>query len=473
VKYKLAIVDDEEIVCRRLAKALGNDEFSVEAFVTGRSFLERMKQKRFDIVFLDMNLPDQDGLEILVRIKQYCSETEVIIITGYKSVETAVEAIRKGAYHYIAKPVNLSDIRLWARNARDKIGMRAENRRLREALKSGSGLTSIVGNSPAIQELFSMINKVANVDCNVLVQGGSGTGKALVAKAIHQLSSRKDRAFVSFNCGGFTDELISSELFGHERGAFTGATAVKIGLLESASGGTVFLDEIGEMPLSMQVKLLHVIQERKIFRVGGTDLIDLDIRIIAATNKNLKNEVEEGLFREDLFFRLNVVSLNVPQLAERREDIPLLVNHFIQKYCLAFHKQVSSVEKEALHILTHYSYPGNVRELINALEFAIAAAQQDPILFPKHLPPEYRLAHLKSEQGRLGDRADPVAERLDTKEHFPTLAEYRARFEKNYLRMLLRLSQGDRHEASRLSGISQARLYGLLKKYSLSRFSGS
>ncbi len=446
MKYKLAIVDDEEIVCRRLTKALGKDEFSVEAFVTGRSFLERMKQKRFDIVFLDMNLPDQDGLEILVRIKQYCSETEVIIITGYKSVETAVEAIRKGAYHYIAKPVNLSDIRLWARNARDKISMRAENRRLREALKSGSGLTSIVGNSPAIQELFSMINKVANVDCNVLVQGGSGTGKALVAKAIHQLSSRKDRAFVSFNCGGFTDELISSELFGHERGAFTGATAVKIGLLESASGGTVFLDEIGEMPLSMQVKLLHVIQERKIFRVGGTDLIDLDIRIIAATNKNLKNEVEEGLFREDLFFRLNVVSLNVPQLAERREDIPLLVNHFIQKYCLAFHKQVSSVEKEALHILTHYSYPGNVRELENIIERAVALTGGEEITI-NDLPRDLQKFDFDTLEG----------------DGLTSLAE----MERRYIKTVLESTGYNRSRAAEILDIPRTTLWRKIKMYGL------
>ncbi|WP_457576701.1 sigma-54-dependent transcriptional regulator [Desulfomarina sp.] len=446
MKYKLAIVDDEEIVCRRLAKALGKDEFSVEAFVTGRSFLERMKQKRFDIVFLDMNLPDQDGLDILVRIKQYCSETEVIIITGYKSVETAVEAIRKGAYHYIAKPVNLSDIRLWAQNARDKISMRAENRRLREALKSGSGLTSIVGNSPAIQELFSMINKVAKVDCNVLIQGGSGTGKALVAQAIHQLSSRKDRAFVSFNCGGFTDELISSELFGHERGAFTGATAVKIGLLESASGGTVFLDEIGEMPLSMQVKLLHVIQERKIFRVGGTDLIDLDIRIIAATNKNLKKEVEEGLFREDLFFRLNVVSLNVPQLAERREDIPLLVNHFIQKYCLAFHKRVSGVEKEALHILTHYSYPGNVRELENIIERAVALTGGEEITI-NDLPRDLQKFDFDTLEG----------------DGLTSLAE----MERRYIKTVLESTGYNRSRAAEILDIPRTTLWRKIKMYGL------
>lgn len=379
MKLRLAIVDDEEIVCRRLSQTLLRDDFAVEAFIIGRSFLERMVQQPFDIVFLDMRLPDIDGLDILDRVKKLRPETEVIIITGYKSVESAIEAIRKGAYHYIPKPVNLSEIRLLAQNVRDKITLRIENLRLREALKGESGLASIIGNSPAIQELFGLIRKVAPVDCNVLIQGGSGTGKALVAKAIHQLSPKKDFPFVAFNCGGFTDDLINSELFGHERGAFTGATATKIGLLESAAGGTVFLDEIGEMPLAMQVKLLHVIQDRQIFRVGGTKSIELDIRIIAATNKDLKHEVGSGTFREDLFFRLNVVSIGVPPLSERREDIPLLIQHFIIKYSLAFHKNIIGMHEQAQQILGSYSYPGNVRELENIIERAVALADGEEL----------------------------------------------------------------------------------------------
>lgn len=379
MKLRLAIVDDEEIVCRRLSQALLREGYEVEAFIMGRSFLERMMQQPFDIVFLDMRLPDLDGLDILSRIKALRAETEVIIITGYKSVETAVEAIQKGAYHYIPKPVNLTEIRLLAKSAGEKIAMRMENQRLRAALRSDAGLRAIIGNSPAIQELFALIRKVAPVDCNVLIQGGSGTGKALVARAVHQLSPKKDHPFVAFNCGGFTDELINSELFGHERGAFTGATAAKIGLLESASGGTVFLDEIGEMPLAMQVKLLHVLQERQIFRVGGTKPINLDIRIIAATNKDLKHEVEIGTFRQDLFFRLNVVSIVLPPLVDRREDIPLLLRHFTEKYSLAFHKKVSGIAPQALQILLNYSYPGNVRELENIVERAVALTDGEEI----------------------------------------------------------------------------------------------
>lgn len=444
---RLAIVDDEEIVCRRLAQALGKeDALAIEAFIIGRSFLERMMQEPFDIVLLDMRLPDMDGLEILSRIKALRPETEVVIITGYKSVESAVEAIRKGAFHYIAKPVNLAEIRLLVHKVREKIALRQENQRLREALKGDAGLRAIVGNSPAMQEMFTLIRKVAPVDCNVLIQGGSGTGKALVARAIHQLSANKEHPFVCFNCGGFTDELINSELFGYERGAFTGATTTKVGLLESAAGGTVFLDEIGEMPLAMQVKLLHVLQEREILRVGGTKPIELDIRIIAATNKDLKHEVEVGSFREDLYFRLNVVTINLPSLAERREDIPLLIRFFIDKYSLAFHKQISGMQPQALDILCHYSFPGNVRELENIIERAVALTD-DSEISPRDLP---------------GDLQDL---RFDTLEGdgMPTLAE----MERRYIAKVLASTNYNKGLTAQILDIPRTTLWRKLKAYGL------
>ncbi len=446
MKLRLAIVDDEEIVCRRLSQVLSREGYAVEAFIMGRSFLERMVQQAFDIVFLDMRLPDLDGLEILSKVKGLHPETEVIIITGHKSVETAVEAMRNGAYHYVAKPVNLAEIRLLAQSARDKISMRLENLRLREALKGDSGLASIIGNSPLIQELFALIRKVAPVDCNVLIQGASGTGKALVARAIHQLSQKKDHPFVTFNCGGFTDELINSELFGHEKGAFTGAVTTKIGLLESAAGGTVFLDEIGEMPLNLQVKLLHVIQERQIFRVGGTRSIDLDIRIITATNKDLKHEVEAGTFREDLFFRLNVVSIAVPSLSARREDLPLLTRHFIKKYSLAFHKQVTGIQEPALNILLQYSFPGNVRELENIIERALALTEREEI-GPQDLPKD--LQHLEFDT-LAGDG-------------FPSLAE----MEQRYIMKVLRRTGYNRGVTAQILGIPRTTLWRKIKLYGL------
>ncbi len=392
MRTRIAIVDDEVTVCRRLSQALARDGYEVEAFTTGRSFLERVQEGAFDIVFCDLRLPDTSGMDVLARCKAVRSETEVIIITGYGTIDGAIEAIKEGAWHYATKPLKLNEIRVLTRGALDRISMRQENQRLREALKFSSGLTTIVGNSPAVKELFSMVQRIAQVDCNILLQGASGTGKALVARAIHQLSPRKDHPFVSFNCGGFTEELISSELFGYEKGAFTGAAATKIGLLESASGGTVFLDEVGEMPPTMQVKLLHVIQERRILRVGSTRPIDLDIRIVAATNRDLKHEVAQGNFREDLFYRLNVVTIPLPGLSERREDIPLLVNHFIEKYSLAFRKKVSAIQPQALQILMGYTFPGNIRELENIIERGVALTDCDQIR-PQDLPQD--IQHLE------------------------------------------------------------------------------
>jgi len=446
MKLRIAIVDDEEIVCRRLSQTLTGEGFEVESFIMGRSFLERMMQQAFDIVFLDLRLPDLDGIEILERVKKLKQETEVIIITGHQSVETAVEAMRNGAYHYISKPFNLSEIRLLAKGAKDKISMLHENRRLRAVLRGDSGLTSIIGNSPPVQELFAMIRKVAPLDCNILIQGDSGTGKALVAKAIHQLSTRKDQPFITFNCGGFTEDLISGELFGHERGAFTGATATKIGLLESGAGGTVFLDEIGEMPLPMQVKLLHVIQERQIYRVGGTKSIHLDIRIIAATNKNLKHEIELGNFREDLFFRLNVVSIALPLLTDRREDIPLLVQHFVEKYSLAFHKQITGVQPQAMQILLKYSYPGNVRELENIIERAVALSEGDKIS-PEDLPRDLQQLEFDTIQG----------------DGMPSLAE----MEKRYIQKVLQLTDFNKGVSAQILGIPRTTLWRKIKSHDL------
>jgi len=444
MRMRLAIVDDEEIVCRRLSHTLGREGFEVEAFMTGRSFLERMMQQPFDIVFLDLRLPDIDGMTLLPRVKSLHQETEVIIITGHGNLETAIESIKSGAYHYVAKPLNLSEIRLLADSAREKIEMRLENRRLREALKGETELAAIIGNSASMQAVFDMIHKVAAVDCNLLIQGASGTGKALVAHAIHQLSPKREQPLVSFNCGGFTAELINSELFGYEKGAFTGAVATKIGLLEAATGGTVFLDEIGEMPLSMQVKLLHVLQERRILRVGGTVPIDLNIRVIAASNKDLKHEVAAGNFREDLFFRLNVISITIPELSQRREDIPLLVHHFIEKYSLAFHKHVTGVQPQAMQILCNYSYPGNVRELENIIERAVALTDHEEI-GPQDLPADLQALEFNTIEG---DGLPPLSE-----------------IERRYILKVLQKTDYNKGMTAQILGIPRTTLWRKLKAY--------
>jgi DNA-binding NtrC family response regulator len=445
-QVRIAIVDDEVLVCRRLSQALSRDGYEVEAFTTGGSFLDRMQVEPFELVFCDLKLPDTSGMEVLSRCKKIRSETEVIIITGYASIDSAIEAIKDGAYHYATKPLKLNAIRALAKGALEKIGMRQENMRLREALKCAGGSATIVGNSPAIKELFSMIQKIAEVDCNILLQGASGTGKALVAKAIHQLSPRKDHPFVCFNCGGFTEELISSELFGYEKGAFTGAAATRIGLLESASKGTVFLDEVGEMPPAMQVKLLHVLQERQILRVGGIRPIDLDIRVIAATNRDLKNEVVQGNFREDLFYRLNVVTIPLPSLSQRREDLPLLVSHFIEKYRTAFRKNVEDIQPQALQILMGYTFPGNVRELENIIERAVALTDCNQIR-PQDLP--HDIQHLEFDTVE-GEGLLPLDE-----------------LEKRYIARVLETTGFNKGLTAQILNIPRTTLWRKLKEYKL------
>ncbi len=448
---RVAIIDDEVVVCRRLSQALSKDGLEVEAFTNGQPYLERMREAPFDVVFCDLNLPDANGMDILARSKAFRNETEVIIITGHGSIDSAVEAIKKGAYHYVAKPLKLNEVRALCRSALARAGMYRENPLLCGALKGSDdlgaiGLSTIVGTSPAVRKIFSMVQRIAPVDCNILLQGASGTGKALVARAIHEMSPRKNHPFVCFNCGGFTDELIASELFGYEKGAFTGAAAAKIGLLESATKGTVFLDEVGEMPPAMQVKLLHVIQDRRILRVGGIRPIDLDIRIIAATNRDLKHEVALGTFREDLFYRLNVVSITLPALSERSKDIPLLVDHFIEKYSLAFRKRVRSIEPQALNILLSYTFPGNIRELENIIERAVALTDCDQIR-QSDLPRDIRNLEFNTVEG---EGLLPLAE-----------------FEKRYIGKVLERTGYNKGLAARLLNIPRTTLWRKLKEYNL------
>lgn len=398
MQLRVAVIDDEITVCRRLKQALEKDGYEVESFQEAGPFWRRMVQDPFHIIFLDLKLPDVNGMDVLARIKKRYDNVEVIIITGYGSIDSAISAIKKGAYHYVTKPFKLDEIRLLARSAKEKIGLREENRRLRETVNGQEVMKGFIGTSSAMQEVFAMIKKVAIVNCNVLLQGESGTGKELVARSIHRLSPRKNRPFISFNCGGFTEELICNELFGHEKGAYTGASITKIGLIESAAGGTLFLDEIGAMPISMQVKLLHVIQEKQILRVGGNKPVHLDIRLIAASNKDIKKATAEGSFREDLFYRLNVVTLRLPRLRERKDDIPMLISFFIEKYSRPFEKKIRGISPHALEILMHYNFPGNVRELENIIQRSVALAESDVIRI-NDLPPDLQKLEFNTLEG--------------------------------------------------------------------------
>lgn len=386
---RLAIIDDEPILCQRLKQMFQKGSFEIETFSEGKPALKRMAEKPFHLVLSDIRLPDIDGVEILSLVKQNYPLTEVILITGYATIDDAVKAIKKGAYYYLSKPFTPQQVQTIVGRAVEFLQLSLDNKRLRSELYQKYQFEEIVGISPRIKELLQAVSKVSRIDCNVCIQGESGSGKELIARAIHLNSHRMSHPFVALNCGGFTEELMANELFGHEKGAFTGADSTKIGLLEAGQGGTVFLDEIDEMPPSMQVKLLRIIQDRKLLRLGSIKPIDLNIRIISATNRELEKEVKQGHFREDLFYRLKVVLLKVPPLRERKEDIPVLINHFVGKYNQAYKKKVQGFSRDALEILMKYSFPGNVRELENIVANAVALSEGE-LISPADLPEELR-----------------------------------------------------------------------------------
>jgi two-component system response regulator AtoC len=394
---RVAVIDDEAIVCREIKRGLEKDRYLVETFLAGEPALNRLSQIPFDLVLCDLMLRDHSGLEVLKTIKARYPQTEVIIITGYSSIDTAIEAIQAGAFHYVTKPLKMAELKALAARAIEQVYLVKEKETLKKALDSRSRYPEIIGQSHLMQEVFRLIDKVSPLVCNVLLQGESGTGKELVARAIHLEGPRRDRPFMSFNCGGFTEELIANEFFGHEKEAFTGATQKKIGLLEAAHTGTVFLDEISAMPTSMQVKLLRFIQERTLLRVGGVKPIQVDARIIAASNQDLAEAVTNKTFREDLFYRLNVVRITLPPLRDRKEDVPLLTRYFLAKYIQAFSKKVNGLTPNTMEVLLNYPFPGNVRELENIIERAVALTDES-IISPHDLPPDLqRLAATSSE----------------------------------------------------------------------------
>ena len=445
---RIAVVDDEEIVRKRLKMTLEKEGHRVETYPSGENFLGVLDKSHPDLVYLDVVLPGLGGMEVLRLIKGRAPETEVILITGQASLDAAVEAVKLGAFHYVSKPLKLEEIRHLTQRALEYKRLIEENRRLKARLVPLEGWGEMIGVSPRMQEVFQVIRKVAPLDCHVLIQGDSGTGKELVARSIHRESPRRDRPFVAFNCAGFTEELIASELFGYERGAFTGATATKIGLLEAAQHGTIFMDEIGDMPPSMQGKLLRVIQEKRIFRVGSSRAIELDLRFIAATNKNLKREVEAGRFREDLYFRLNVVQITLPRLQERPEDVPLLIKYFLARYSKKFGKKIKGLDARTRDILLAYAFPGNVRELQNLLERAVALAEGDT-LTAGDLPPEFQ------EQGEAA--SGPWISLEDR--------------ERDYILKVLQFTRYNISETARILDLPRTTLWRKMKKYDLTKTS--
>ncbi len=378
---KILVVDDERNILRMLKKFLHGEGFHVE---TARNFEEavsRFSDMEFNLVLTDMRLPGKSGLDLLKWIKEENPEIPVIIITAYGSIENAVEAMKAGAANYLTKPIDLDEMLAIVRHTllHSKVLPKESGE------KKSENWYGIIGESEAIKDVLATIEVVSNSRANILISGESGTGKELVARAIHNLSPRRNAAFVAINCAAIPEELIENELFGHEAGAFTGALGQKKGKAEIADGGTLFLDEVGEMPIMMQIKLLRFIQEREFYRVGGTRPIKSDCRIIAATNKDLEEEVEAGRFREDLYYRLNVIPIKMPPLRERKEDIPLLVEHFIRKYAEENKKFITGVEESVKEAFLKYPWPGNIRELENTIERAIVLAKYETIVL-KDLP---------------------------------------------------------------------------------------
>jgi two-component system response regulator PilR (NtrC family) len=372
IKDKILVADDEQSMREFLDIMLKKEGYKVSLASNGEEVVKLVDNDLFDLVLLDIRMPKLDGISALKKIKANAPETIVIMITAYASADTAIKAMKEGAYDYITKPFKVEEIKLIIKNALEKKNLQKENILLKQVVRDRYHFGNIIGQSPKMMVLYDLLEKVSPTKTNILIAGESGTGKELVAKAIHYNSVRKEKPFVTLNCGAIPESLIESELFGHMKGAFTDAIATKKGLFEVADEGTIFLDEISELPLLMQVKLLRVLQDKEFKRVGGTEDIRVDVRIISATNKDLEEAVKEKHFREDLFYRLNVIQIKLPPLRDRKEDIPILAGHFLKKYSEELNKNILKTSPEALQILLNYEYPGNVRELQNIIERAVA-----------------------------------------------------------------------------------------------------
>jgi DNA-binding NtrC family response regulator len=447
-KEAILVVEDEDVARKNLEHILKKEKYEIVSVNSGSKALDLIKKREFDLVLTDLKMKKVDGMEVLKRTQDLWPYTEVVMITGYATVQSAVEAMKEGAYHYIAKPYKIDEVRKIVKEALLKRRLQLENMELREALRKVQRVPYIVGKSEAMRPVLETIQQISTSETNVLVLGESGSGKELVAKAIHQLSPRSEKRFVAFNCGSFAEELMANELFGHEKGAYTGAVEEKAGLVEAADGGTIFLDEIGDMPLSMQVKLLRVIQEKEFLRVGGVDPISVDVRFIAATHRDLKEDVEKGHFRQDLYYRLNVISIHVPPLAERNGDVPLLAHYFLARKSQEMKRDIQEIDREVMDLLDKYGWPGNVRELENVIERAVAL-ENGPVISKDDLP-EY-IRDLSIETYRQHSSGIPTAEEQ----------------EKRYIRWVLDKCGGNRTKAAKIMGIDRVSLWRRLKRYGM------
>jgi DNA-binding NtrC family response regulator len=443
---RLLIVDDEKVALRNLEHVMKKEGYEVVATQSGGNALAHLDKQEFDLVLTDLRMEKVDGMQILQKCRASHPDTEVILITGYATLESAVEAMKHGAYYYIAKPYRLDEVRKVVAEALAKVRLRRENQALREQVESYQGKVRIITQNADMQRLLDMARQIAPTDCNVLITGESGTGKELFARYLHHHSKRDGGPFVAINCGAFNEELLANELFGHVKGAFTGAQGDKPGLIAAAHGGTLFLDEITEMSPAMQVKLLRVLQEREVLPLGATRPQAVDVRVVAATNRNVIEMVKDGGFRQDLYFRLNVVNLLIPPLSRRREDIPLLAYHFLKKCAARMGRNVTEIATDALDLLKAYDFPGNVRELENIIERGVAISSGGSI-DTGSLPDDLRelaIRTFRKKEGRL-----------------PSLEEQ----ERDYIHWVLQEAGGNQTLAAQILGIDRVSLWRKLKRY--------
>jgi DNA-binding NtrC family response regulator len=440
---RLLIIDDERKMCTVLKAAFENKDMLVTTANSGEAAMAAMSIEVFDVILSDIKMPGISGMDVLKKVKQKNPDTEVLLMTAFADAQTAVDAMKNGAYDYIIKPFEISELRHKVHNILEKKSLKEENKNLKTQLKTRFSVENMVGKSGVMQNVYELIEKVANSDATVLVRGESGTGKELVAKAIHQKSTRRDSPFVAINCSALPETLLESELFGYEKGAFTGADKIKPGLFEAALNGTIFLDEIGEMTAATQVKILRVLQNREIVHLGGTKTISIKSRTIAATNKNLEEAVKDKSFREDLYYRINVFPIFLPPLRERKEDIPDLTAHFLQQQNTA----ADAIGPKALKLLINYSWPGNVRELENVIERALIMSSGQPVS-TKDLPPHLR-----------GDEKLPIQIEEQTDETL-TIDE----MERRMIHRAIAKAEGNKTKAANILGITRRQLYSKMER---------
>ncbi len=454
-RNKLLIVDDEENMRHMLTAMLKNFGYDVDTAPDGELALNMVTKSFYDFILCDLKMPRMDGMAFLDAVKDKLGETTVIMMSAYGNLDTAIQAMKNGAYDYISKPFKSDEVYMALKKAEERERLIKENRRLLEKIKNieeNYRVGNMVGKSRSMQDVFKMVEKVAKYDTTVLISGESGTGKELIAKGIHLAGERSRKPLVSINCGGIPENLLESEFFGYKKGAFTGADRDKKGLFQEADKGTLFLDEIGELPLSLQVKLLRVLQENEVRPIGDTKTQKVDVRVIAATQKNLTEEVREGTFREDLYYRLNVLNIKLPPLRERPDDVPLLIDHFLNRFNSRLGKAIKKVSSTALSFLLKYQWPGNIRELENIIERAVVLADGEEIL-PEHLPQE------------LGEKIKPSFDEEISGEF--SLKKTQQILEKKMIIKALNETNGNRTHASKLLEISHPSLLSKMKTYNI------